>query len=134
MTTTRIIIIFAIIFFALYLIQRYPRHRLARLTSLHLGPIPRQNESESSYLVRWSLFALKWGVVFFLLIFGASYFAPKYVPGIKESMAFMAIFFFALPLLLAMCVLGGLYTLILSLRPSSRKKKFFYEENAGDRN
>jgi hypothetical protein len=56
------------------------------------------------------------------------------VPGIKESMAVMAIFIFALPLLLAMCVLGGLDTLIFSFRPNSKKKRFSYEENADNKN
>jgi hypothetical protein len=129
MTTTKIIIIFALIFFAIYVIQRYPRHKLARFTFQHIGPAPRQNESESSYLVRWSLFALKWGILFFSLIFGASYLGPKYAPRINESMLFKGIFFFAIPLLLCMCILGGLYTFVLSLRLSNKKKVFSYEEN-----
>ncbi len=97
-------------------------HGLTILGFLHIGPVPRHNESESSYLIRWSLFALRWGILFFLLIFAASYFLPQRM--VNENMLLMGIFFFALPLLLGMCVLGGLYTLALSLRPSSKKKVF----------
>lgn len=133
MTTTKIIIIFALIFFVLYLIKRYPQHKLAIFTFQHIGLVPRQNESESSYLVRWSIFALKWGILFFSLIFGASYLGPRYTPRINENMLFMGIFFFAMPLLLGMCILGGLYTFVLSLRPSSKKRVFSYEENVNNK-
>ncbi len=134
MTATKVIVIFAIIFIALFLIQKYPRHKLARFSFQHIGPVPRQNESESSYLVRWSLFALKWGILFYSLIFGVSYLVSKIAPSITESTLFMAIFLFGLPILLGMCIIGGLYTFVLSLRPSSKKKIFSCKENTGNQN
>lgn len=134
MTATKIIIIFAIIFCGLYLIQGYPRHKFPRFTLQHLGPVPRQKESESSYLLRWSFFALKWSILFFSLIFVAAYLGPRYAPRINETMVFQAIYFFALPLLLGTSILGGLYTFFLSLRPSSKKKFFSYEDKAGKDN
>ena len=132
MTPTKIIIIFALIFFGLYLIQRYPRHKLARFTLQHLGPVPRQNQSESSYLVRWSFFFLKWSILLFSIIFVAAYLGPRYAPKINETMVFKGIFFFAIPLLFGMCILGGLCTFFLSLRPSSKKEFFSYEDRSGN--
>jgi len=96
--------------------------KLKRLCYFHIGPIPRLNESESSYLRRWSLYALRWGILFFSLIFAAAYFLPQRMS--NDNGIIIGIFFFALPLLLGMCILGGLHSLVLSLRPSSKKRVF----------
>ena len=111
----RLAIFFIIMYAVIYLIRRYPSSAISKLASSWNGPSPINNETISKYMIRWSLYALKQGIIIFIILAAGTYLGQRYDPNIYTNPYFMMFFIFALPLFLGMAVLGGIGCVVRSV-------------------
>ena len=114
----------------LLLLRCFPNSAISRVAFSWNGPVPNDKETLSHYMLRWALYAFKYGAIILIIMCAGVYVGQMIMPNISENSYFQVIFLFGLPLLLGMTILGGMSCLCKSawyrLRKSNCK---FCEEN-----
>lgn len=102
---------------ALWWAARYPDSLVSRIAFTWHGPFPQHGETKSHFYRRQCVFALGW-LVQFMVVWALGYICAWYWPGITESVWFLVVFAFALPLAIGMALLGALLAWLCSVKAS----------------
>ena len=124
------LLIFWICVGAIFLyIRLYPRSFTAKFLLSRQGPIPKVNETEPAYLLRYGFWALRWFAALAIVwIIGAYLFSAK----MGESTILMVIFAFTIPILAAMALLGSILIFLNSLLCWRTRIKKVFKVPPGD--
>ena len=121
--TQKIIVFWVCVLFIRVCIEVLPETWLTRILNSWHGPIPRVDETESAFFLRYAFWASNWLLQTLLLTIAGVYFFAAYS---SDSLFVAALFEFALPFLalLALAGSGILFVKSLSCRLSKNKKTF----------
>ncbi len=124
---TKIALFYIFIYTSVRLLSRFPKSLISRLAFSRYGPLPKFGELKSHYLLRWSLYALSW-LMQLLVIFACGYSAKYWYPMLQYENWYLGFWFFALPLLGMVALLGALLAAIMALKAKTTGPNPTYSE------
>ena len=104
---TKIALFYIFIYTSVRILSRFPDSLISQVVFSWYGPVPKTGELKSHYLFRWSIYALGW-LMQILVVFACGYSAKYWYPMLIYEDWFLGIWFFAIPLLGMVALLGAL--------------------------
>jgi hypothetical protein len=126
----KLLIFLIIVEGTIYLLRRFPDSAVSIFAFSWYGPVPNNKETLSHYMLRWALFAFKYGIIILILLLGGIFIGQETNPIIFENQYFQIFFLFAFPLLLGMAVLGGIGCLFKSVWYKFRRSDYIFSEES----
>jgi hypothetical protein len=112
---TRVVVFWMIVIAAISMLRLFPDALPARLAFARLGPLPRDGEARSRYLMRWAGYWGSWGAQCVLVTAVCAFLASR-VPALAGALWFLALWAVVVPALAAIASLGCLAALVAAVK------------------
>jgi hypothetical protein len=112
---TRIVVFWMIVIAVISMLRLFSDTLPARLAFARLGPLPRDGEARSRYLVRWAGYCGSWVGQCAIVMAACGFLASRFT-ALGESLWFLALWAVVVPALAAIASLGCLAALVTAAK------------------